>query len=173
MGDRWPSGLAHTSSEHVERKLALQNPGILGSMDLLANMCCHLDTRIGSRLGFFGAPANQEGTKKGARRRGEGRQTSRQEAGHGGHRPRNALSISATMSPPGRQLGQERRSDPSVMHHARKQITVICEARRVRHAEDASRLLRGPLAPSDSFFSLPRRRIKHATGGSRSVADSE
>ncbi|KAG0420153.1 hypothetical protein HPB47_003643 [Ixodes persulcatus] len=32
MGDRWPSALAHTRSEHVERKLALQNPGILASI---------------------------------------------------------------------------------------------------------------------------------------------
>ncbi|KAG0424443.1 hypothetical protein HPB47_028380 [Ixodes persulcatus] len=30
--DLWPSWLEHTSSEHVERKLALQNPGILGSI---------------------------------------------------------------------------------------------------------------------------------------------
>ncbi|CAN7940814.1 unnamed protein product, partial [Ixodes pacificus] len=30
--DGCPSGLAHTSSKHVERKLALQNPGIPGSI---------------------------------------------------------------------------------------------------------------------------------------------
>ncbi|CAN8003261.1 unnamed protein product [Ixodes pacificus] len=41
LGDRWPSGLAHTSSENVERRLALQNPGTLGSIPTPA--CFNLD----------------------------------------------------------------------------------------------------------------------------------